>query len=203
MKKTKLFTLISASALVLMACGSEESTKESSNESSSPSVESSEQVASSESSVSEESSSSADVTQEVPRHGLNEAVVMFLDDPSETVAEVKVTKVTDNVDAFPDYLKSGDYFDIDKLILIQVEYTNIAYPENLAFGLNDFQAFSENGKQLPNISQQNGGDPVAQSRTATAEFYIESEEPQDKIELDFLPEGNTTPVATFEVEVEH
>lgn len=144
----------------------------------------------------------AEQTTETSKYSMNEAVVLVTD-TEDPVAEVKVTKATDNLNAFPDYLSATDYYDVSKLILIQIEYKNIAYPENISFGLYDFQVFSEDGKLLPDISQQNGGDPVAQGRTGTAEFYIESEEPQDKIELDFLPDGNSSPVATYIVDVEH
>lgn len=194
----KNFILLGASVLVLASCGKEEV---SDNETLSD--ESTEQVSSSEQSSSEESAEPAEQLQEVPKHSLNEPVSLYLDNPEEIVAEVVVTKVTDNINAFPDYLKSGDYFDVNNLILVQIDYTNITYPENFAMGLHDFQVFSSDGKQLPNIGQQNGGDPVAQGRTGSAEFYIEAEEAQDNIELDLIPSGSNSPLATYTVKVEH
>lgn len=198
----KLF-LLSLSAVVLAACGVENAENEAqeTNEDTHSSSVVSEEVSSE--SIQQETSSSSAETQEIPKHGLNEPVTMILDNPDEHVAEVNVTRVTDNIEAFPDYLKNGDYYDVNKLILIEVEYKNIAYPENISFGLHDFQVFSEDGKQLSDISQQQGGDPVAPGRTGSAQFYIESEEPQDKIELDFLPDGANYPIATYVVDVEH
>ncbi|UJF14690.1 hypothetical protein LZ578_06515 [Jeotgalibaca sp. MA1X17-3] len=134
---------------------------------------------------------------------LNEPVGLIFEGSEDVSAEVVVTNVTDNPEAFPDYIKNGDYFDVNKLILISVDYKNISYPENLSFGLHDFQVFNENGKLLPNISQQNGGDPVAQGRSGSSEFYIETEEPQNKIELDFVPSGSNNVIATYAVDVEH
>lgn len=157
----------------------------------------------------EDSSSQSKDNSEVPSYtdslpyALNEPVGLVFGDSVEVVAEVVVTKVTDNIEFFPDYIKNGDYFDATKLILVRIEYTNISYPENLSFGLHDFQVFNESGKLLPDISQQNGGDPVAQGRTGTAEFYLEVEEPLDKVEIDFVPQGSTSPIATYAIDVEH
>lgn len=203
MKRIILFV---ASLSLLVGCGDVESadTVSSTNESS-------EQVSSSMDEPSEETPESLEsevITEEVPEtielpYVLNEPVGLIFEGSEEVSAEVVVTKVTDNPEAFPDYIKNGDYFDVNKLILISIDYTNISYPENLSFGLHDFQVFSEEGKLLPNISQQNGGDPVAQGRTGSAEFYIETEGPQNKIELDFVPSGSNNTIATYAVDVEH
>lgn len=194
----KLF-LIGACAFVLVSCGNEASEKNTNNSID----EASEQISSSNQSTVEESAVESESLQETPLHNINEPVSLYLDNPEEIVAEVVVTKATDNIDAFPDYLKSGEYFDADNLIMIQVEYTNISYPENFSMGLHDFQVFTEDGKNLPNIGQQNGGDEVAQGRTGSSEFYIETEETQDKIELDLIPSGASSPLATYTVDVEH
>lgn len=188
----KRLILLSISVLFLASCGQPES-----NESETSTEEITEQ------SSMEESVASSEQPQTTPVHSLNEPVSLYLDNPEEIVAEVVVTKVTDNVENFPDYITSGDYFDSNNLILIQVDYTNIAYPENFSMGLHDFQAFGEDGTQLPNINMQDGGDPVTQGRTGTSEFYIETEEPQDKLELDFIPSGSNSTIATYSVNVEH
>lgn len=195
----KKILLLGSCAFLLAACGNEGNTKTTEN----ATEETTEQVSSSDQTSMADSAVTSESILETPLHSINEPVSLYLDNPDEIVAEVVVTKATDNIDAFPDYLKSGDYFDVNSLILIQVDYTNISYPENFSMGLHDFQVFTEDGKNLPNIGQQNGGDAVAQGRTGSSEFYVESEGSQDKIELDFIPSGSSSPLATYTVDVEH
>lgn len=202
MKNIKALSMVGLCVLLLTACGTENS-----NQKSSDAAQSSSEISKQEDNVgrssTEESSVSSVQSQEIPNLGLNEPSELYFDNSTEPVAEVSLTEVTDNPDAFPDYLRSTDYYDVNNLILIKVEYTNVAFPENIAFGLHDFQVFSADGKQLPNIGQQNGGDPVAPGRTATSEFYVETEEQQNTIELDLIPEGANSPIVTYSVDVEH
>lgn len=197
----KKIIVVGLCTFLLASCGEAENA-----DTESSSIESSEQEKKeeqlSESLESEVTSEEEQKTADLP-YVLNEPVGLVFEGSEDVSAEVVVTNVTDNPEAFPDYIKNGDDFDVNKLILISVDYKNISYPENLSFGLYDFQVFNENGKLLPNISQQNGGDAVAQGRSGSSEFYIETEEPQNKIELDFVPSGSNSVIATYAVDVEH
>lgn len=126
---------------------------------------------------------------------------MVVSEPQGDILEVIVTSVTDRTDALPDYLQRSDYYNWENLITIDVQYTNIDMPDNTSIGLHDFQAYDENGMIMDFINQQSGGDEVSKGRTGTSKFYIEYEEPQDTIELDFILNGET--LGTVIAEVKH
>lgn len=194
----KKLLLLSTLALTLAACGNDGATGETTEQNIEETTETLATPVEQETTSAEQTSSESQATE---TFGLDEVVQLYSNETGELFAEVAVTQVTDNASAFPDYLQATDHYDVDNLILIQVEYTNVAYPENFAVGLHDFQVYGTDGKMLPNISQQNGGDPVAQGRTGTSEFYVESENTHDTIELDLI--DGSYAIATFEAAVEH
>lgn len=159
------------------------------------------------STVAEDSSATTETSESVQqisdKFPLNETVELF-NNGNKKVAEIKIVEATTSQSVFPDHMISLDDFDTTKMVAVKIEYTNVAMDENFLPYADYFQAFSDDGKALTQVSQQNGQDAVSIGRTGTTQLFWEL--PVDgsqfsHMEIDFVP--STTKVATFSIDVSH
>ena len=149
-------------------------------------------------------SSSKDTSTNSGKFKLNET--LELGNGNKKVAEIKITNATTNQAAFPEHMIGLDDYDTTKMIAIEIEYTNVDFPENFLPSSYDFQAYSDNGKSLERVSQQDGQDEVSKGRTGKTKIFFKTETDGTQInhiELDYTPSGSSEKIATFDLTVSH
>lgn len=209
MKLHKSLLLFGASVLLLMACDSSELAEESeiADATETEEVSTEELLEKAKEEATGESYEQAlqeqtEYSNDLPTFDVKEIMLVFDDYiSSDPLFEVAIIRATDVKTELPDYLQDSDHYPSDQLIMIEVHYKNLNNPDNVYLQLSDFQVYGEHGRLLESINQFAGGDPIAQGRTATATLYVEYEEHQDIIEIDYLSQGET--LGTFIIPVEH
>ncbi|TLQ07085.1 hypothetical protein FEZ48_07475 [Marinilactibacillus psychrotolerans] len=207
----KKIALLSLSSLLLVACG-EQNTK--ANSTDQPEIEELEnQLAEANKRIEEleselegantnQESSESENKGDQQAFGLNEEMV--IGDETTDAISLKVTEVTNNISAFPDYMQNlTDEYDLNKAIAVTIEYSNLAYGATFAPSTHDFQIFNaSDGAPFERISQQSGGDEVTEGRSGTTQIYFyypEGIDNVDEVEIDYSNQGNY--IGTFNTEV--
>ncbi|EGP5244447.1 hypothetical protein [Enterococcus faecium] len=212
MKKITLLGFVFAGSLILGACGSTSGTADSEaqktidslkaeNSDMSKTIESYQTLLGTEESESTVETTDTTSSSE-QKYSMGQVLDLGKDDKKN--AEIKIVEVTTNQSAFPDHMISMDSYDTTKMIAVKIEYTNVALEENFLPYAQYFQAFSDDGKSLTQVNQQNGQEAVGIGRTGTTQLFWEL--PVDgnqfnHVEIDFVP--STTKVATFSLDVSH
>lgn len=215
-KKQLTASLLTASTLLLVACG------DSTNESA---AEQDEQIEDLENQLDEANSRIEELENELEEsnQGQEETIddstessedsvddgvtslneeLYFGDAANPEMITISITESTTNQAAFPDHMISMDEYDTDNIVAVTIEYSNIAYGETYMPYTSDFQAYTIDGEALTQVQQQTGQDAVAEGRTGTTTMYWELPENEEisEIELDFMTYDSV--LATFELPIE-
>ncbi|EGO5025302.1 TPA: hypothetical protein IUX51_001299 [Enterococcus faecalis] len=207
MKKMYLLSITLISLGILAGCSNNDSTKVQKLETTISSLkkenDSLKTGNTDENKKSQESKVDSKQKKEEKKYGLNEDVDLYSN--SKKVGKIKLTKVSTNQSAFPDYMINLEDYDTSKMMAVTFDYTNIAMEEPFLPHSNYFQAYSKDGKALQSFNQQNGQDYVSQGRTGTSTIYFGipvDGNSFDEVELDLVPTGSAK-IATFDIAVGH
>lgn len=208
MKKILTLGLALSATVLLSACGNNDDQKIKELESTIESLKKENAAlkgeTTSSNSKNQTESPSKDTSTNSGKFKLNET--LELGNGNKKVAEIKITNATTNQAAFPEHMIGLDDYDTTKMIAIEIEYTNVDFPENFLPSSYDFQAYDDNGKSLERVSQQDGQDEVSKGRTAKTKIFFETTTDGSNvnhIELDYTPSGSSQKIATFDLTVSH
>ncbi|WP_267625986.1 hypothetical protein [Enterococcus faecium] len=147
-------------------------------------------------------------------HQINEWAPLNYD--GRTLAEVRITKVTNNVSDFPDYIQSAEKSNIKRIVRLNIEYKNISVDKGYSPNRYDDIAFFKDNKMLSFSSSWDGGEKdVSKGRTGVMKpsYKFDTDISQfNSLEIDFdysflvLSEfgtNDTNSIIHFKVNLEH
>ncbi|MDK6371745.1 hypothetical protein QP101_06595 [Aerococcus urinae] len=137
---------------------------------------------------------------------VNQTIPIFCpDDPEKLIAELKVTQVSNTVNALPQDMVEDPNYDHKTLATIEIEYKNIASQDAMAIGPENFTITDQNGHQLEAIDRVDGDKSVDQGQIARSQFFVKYDPSQvfDQITMDLHPLNTQEPIARIHAKVSH
>lgn len=132
------------------------------------------------------------------------------------LAEIRITKATNNVSDFPDYIQLAEKSNIKRIVRLNIEYKNISVDKGYSPNRYDDIAFFKDNKMLSYSSSWNGGEKnVSKGRTGVMKpsYMFDTDISQfNSLEIDFdysflvLSEfglNGTNSVIHYKVNLEH
>lgn len=133
-----------------------------------------------------------------------------------TLAEVRITKATNNVSDFPDYIQSAEKSNLKRIVRLNIEYKNISVDKGYSPNRYDDIAFFNDNKMLSFSSSWNGGEKdVSKGRTGVMKpsYKFDTDISQfNSLEIDFdysflvlgeFGTNDTNSIIQFKVNLEH